>query len=455
MFLEALILFFLLRQLRRTLHTFSPYPLWERRLQAGMIAIGVLILLGGIQPIKPVLEWFWNAALLGTIVFAFREPRFVSSRMTLYAVLPFTVISILSDLLVAFFPGLRSFIKVYDDFALLAAITWMIALLILSQKQLKALKLEHKKRLEEEEQLRLMSVRKAELEAVVAERTAELLQQKEELQQALKDLKTAQAQLIQREKMASLGELTAGIAHEIKNPLNFVNNFSELNVELAGEIRQHLVLLPVNAAAKRELLDLVNDLVQNQEKIHYHGSRADAIVKAMLQHSRKSSNQKEPTDLNALVDEYLRLSYHGLRAKEKAFNVILETHFDPQVAEVNVNKEELGRVLLNLFSNAFYAVTEKKKNIGNGYEPTVQVSTAKKAGRVEIRVKDNGTGIPEKAVSKIYQPFFTTKPTGEGTGLGLSLSYDIVTKEHGGEISLETIEGEGAEFVIQLPAVSP
>ena len=417
-----------------------------------MIATGVFFLLGTVIRIEPVTRWVWDIALLAVIAAAFREPRFQPSRMTLYAMLPFAVIAILGDFLVAFFPVWHSSIKTYNDYAELAAVTWMVALLILSQKQLKALKQEQKMRLEEEEQLRLMALRKEELEAVVAERTAELLQQKDELQQALKELKTAQAQLIQREKMASLGELTAGIAHEIKNPLNFINNFSELNVELAGEIQQHVNRLAVNESEKQDLLDLVNDLVQNQRKIHYHGDKADAIVKAMLQHSRKSSNQKEPADLNAVVDEYLRLSYHGFRAKEKGFHVILETHFDPAVAEVLVNKEEVGRVLLNLFSNAFYAVNEKMKTATNGYEPTVQVSTEKIANGIEIRVKDNGVGISEAVMDKIYQPFFTTKPAGEGTGLGLSLSYDVVTKGHGGNLTVSSKEGEGAEFVIHLPA---
>ncbi len=250
--------------------------------------------------------------------------------------------------------------------------------------------------------------------------------------------------------MASLGELTAGIAHEIQNPLNFVNNFSEVNKELIGEMKSE-----IEKGNLEEVNSLAADIESNEEKINYHGKRADAIVKGMLQHSRSSSGMKEPTDINALCDEYLRLSYHGLRAKDKSFNAILETHFDPAVGKVNVAGQDIGRVLLNLFNNSFYAVNERKKQnpdprLGN-YEPTVYVSTEREGDHILIKVKDNGVGIPEKVLEKIYQPFFTTKPTGEGTGLGLSLSYDIVTKGHGGEMKVETQEGEGSEFIIQIP----
>ncbi|MDB5231536.1 MAG: hypothetical protein JWN76_2341 [Chitinophagaceae bacterium] len=267
----------------------------------------------------------------------------------------------------------------------------------------------------------------------------------------LRKLRSTQTQLVQSEKMASLGELTAGIAHEIQNPLNFVNNFSEVSVELADELKSEINKSSIPEAGKNNIISITNDLVQNQQKINFHGKRADAIVKGMLQHSRSSTGQKELTDINALADEYLRLSYHGLRAKDKSFNATMETHFDPSIQKINILQQEVGRVLLNLFTNAFYSVSEKKKYIGDGYEPTVSVTTKKLADRIEIRVKDNGMGIPQKVIDKIYQPFFTTKPTGEGTGLGLSLSYDIITKGHGGELKVETKEGEGAEFIITLP----
>jgi signal transduction histidine kinase len=250
--------------------------------------------------------------------------------------------------------------------------------------------------------------------------------------------------------MASLGELTAGIAHEIQNPLNFVNNFSEVNKELVDELQQELKSGKIDDA-----IAISNDIKENEGKINHHGKRADAIVKGMLQHSRSSSGQKELTDINALCDEYLRLSYHGLRAKDKSFNAKFETDLDPTIGKINIVGQDIGRVILNVINNAFYSVSEKKKQADTGYEPTVIVTTKNLVDkpdsyRVEVRVKDNGAGIPQKVLDKIFQPFFTTKPTGQGTGLGLSLSYDIV-KAHGGEIKVLSKEGEGTEFVIQLP----
>ncbi|MEO8771171.1 MAG: ATP-binding protein [Ferruginibacter sp.] len=266
-----------------------------------------------------------------------------------------------------------------------------------------------------------------------------------ELTKTLQELKITQTQLIQSEKMASLGELTAGIAHEIQNPLNFVNNFSEVNAELISELVEE-----VNKGNRSEAIALANDIKENEAKINHHGKRADAIVKGMLQHSRSSSGTKEPTDINALCDEYLRLSYHGLRAKDKSFNATLKTDFDPSIEKINIIPQDIGRVILNLITNAFYAVNEKKKLQPENYEPAVTVSTKKINNHVEIKVKDNGNGIPQKVLDKVFQPFFTTKPTGQGTGLGLSLSYDIITKGHGGELKVETKDGEFAEFVITL-----
>jgi signal transduction histidine kinase len=273
-----------------------------------------------------------------------------------------------------------------------------------------------------------------------------------QLNKSLEDLKSTQGQLIQSEKMASLGELTAGIAHEIQNPLNFVNNFSEVNSELISEMKEELTKGNINEAKT-----IANNIDENEKKIIFHGKRADGIVKGMLQHSRSSRGQKEPTDINALADEYLRLAYHGLRAKDKSFNASMKTDFDDSIGNIQVVQQDIGRVILNLITNAFYAVTEKKKSRvetlpagQTGYEPTVSVSTKKLGDKVLISVKDNGNGITQRVIDKIFQPFFTTKPTGEGTGLGLSISYDIV-KAHGGELKVETKEGEGSEFFIELP----
>ncbi len=277
---------------------------------------------------------------------------------------------------------------------------------------------------------------------------------KQQVEKTLVDLKQAQQQLVQSEKMASLGELTAGIAHEIQNPLNFVNNFSEVNIELADELKAELAIGNMQLA-----IDLANDIRDNEQKINHHGKRADAIVKGMLQHSRSSSATKEPIDINALADEYTRLCYHGLRAKDKSFNATIKTDFDKSIEKINIIPQDIGRVVLNLLTNAFYAVAEKKKQQPEGYEPTVRVKTSQnrptgggRGAEVLISVTDNGNGIPQNIVDKIFQPFFTTKPTGQGTGLGLSLSYDII-KAHGGELKVETKEGEGSMFIIQLSNV--
>ncbi len=261
----------------------------------------------------------------------------------------------------------------------------------------------------------------------------------------MKELKATQAQLIQSEKMASLGELTAGIAHEIQNPLNFVNNFSEVNKEMIDELQAEL-----KSGNTEEAIVISNDIKDNEEKINHHGKRADTIVKGMLQHSRANTGKKEPTDINALADEYLRLSYHGLRAKDKNFNADFKTDFDESIGKIHVVPQDVGRVLLNLFNNSFYAVNEKKKLSEISYKPSVSVQTKRLNDKVEIIVSDNGNGIPKHIVDKIFQPFFTTKPTGQGTGLGLSLSYDII-KAHGGELRVQSKEGEGAEFIIKLP----
>ena len=307
----------------------------------------------------------------------------------------------------------------------------------LEQQLLNVQRLSEENLRREQERQQLLAAQNETLEKQVIERTSEL-------SRSLDELRTTQTQLIQSEKMASLGELTAGIAHEIQNPLNFVNNFSEVNKELLAEMNEE-----IDKGNYDEVKAIAKDVANNQEKINHHGKRADAIVKGMLQHSRSSGGVKEPTDINALADEYLRLAYHGLRAKDKSFNATMKTDFDERIGNINIIPQEIGRVILNLITNAFYAVTEKKKQIGDGFESVVSVNTKKLNGKVEIKVSDNGNGIPQKVLDKIFQPFFTTKPTGQGTGLGLSLAYDIV-KAHGGELKVETKVGEGAEFIIEL-----
>jgi signal transduction histidine kinase len=300
----------------------------------------------------------------------------------------------------------------------------------------------------EQAYVRFLDLQKAEALALRAEQDViEIKAARTRAEDALAALKATQQQLIQAEKMASLGELTAGIAHEIQNPLNFVNNFSGVNKELVFELRKE-----ARAGNIEEVMSLADTIEQNETKISHHGQRADAIVKSMLQHSRGASGNRQPTDLNQLIEEHLRLAYHGYRAKDQAFNADIGTEYDPHVGQLNVVPQEIGRVLLNLFSNAFYAVQEKSKQLNGSYEPTVSVSTKREGNKVLITVNDNGTGMSQKVTAKIFQPFFTTKPTGEGTGLGLSLSYDIVTKGHGGNLSVTSREGEGSEFVVELPA---
>jgi two-component system, NtrC family, sensor kinase len=299
----------------------------------------------------------------------------------------------------------------------------------------------------EQEKQQLLASQNESLEKQVKERTVELTSQKNELQTTLENLKETQSLLIQSEKMASLGEMTAGIAHEIQNPLNFVNNFSEVNTELIDELQSELKLGKTD-----EAFTISDDIKENERKINHHGKRADAIVKSMLLHSQSSARNKEATDINALIDEYLRLAYHGLRAKEKSFHATLGTDYDKTIGSVPIIPQDIGRVFLNLFNNSFYALNEKIKQRIEGYDPIVHVSTKNLKSKIEIRVKDNGIGIPKKILDKIFQPFFTSKPAGQGTGLGLSLSYDII-KAHSGEIKVESTDGEGSLFIIQIPVI--
>ena len=290
--------------------------------------------------------------------------------------------------------------------------------------------------------------------AILLEETIQELEQKRRavedshaaLEKSMDELKAAQQQLIQSEKMASLGELTAGIAHEIQNPLNFINNFSDVSRELLQEMKEEL-----EAGNTAEAGTIAGDVIANLDKILHHGKRADGIVKGMLQHSRSSSGQKEPISINALCDEYLRLAYHGLRAKDKSFNVKFETAFDESIGMVSVMPQEIGRVILNLINNAFYAVNERKGRGETGYEPEVTVRTVHAGDHLKIYIRDNGTGIPRPVMDKIFQPFFTTKPTGQGTGLGLSLSYDIITRGHGGRLEVVSSEGSGTSFIVTIP----
>ena len=353
--------------------------------------------------------------------------------------------------------------------AMVLLFTGFLISFITSQR--KKLQYHKESQLMHEAQRKLLIEQNSLLELRVRERTTELNQQKEALQTSLTNLKATQTQLIQKEKMASLGELTAGIAHEIQNPLNFVNNFAEVSAELVDELKEE-----VRTGQTDDVLAITDDLCQNLQRITLYGKRASSIVRGMLEHARTGTGEKRPTDLNALAAEYLKLAYHGFRrsegrppgppakdndgmtgtvpAERVRFNVTLQTDFAAGLPNAEVVPQEISQVLLNLYNNAFYAVGQRAEGTTGVYEPTVWVSTRQQNGQIEIRVKDNGTGIPESVKAKIFQPFFTTKPTGEGTGLGLSLSYDIVTKGHGGMLAVESADGQGTEFVIQLPAAA-
>ena len=374
----------------------------------------------------------------------YRSKDFPPARMLAIAFVPFVVAIFISDFFNLLTPRFyKENIEVFDNFKGFA-ICWVIGFTIYAQRQAKREKvLRDKAELEHQ----ISEAKKQELEYQVAERTAELTKQKESLELTLAELQTTQKQLIQAEKMASLGELTAGIAHEIQNPLNFVNNFSEVSAELCQEINEELEKPDFD---KTYIIEILNDLTQNQQKITHHGQRAASIVRGMLQHSRASTGVKELTDINALADEYLRLSYHGLRAKDKTFFADFKANLDEKLPKIEIIPQDFGRVLLNILNNAFYAVQQKSKQNIENYKPLVTISTSKIKNQILISIKDNGMGIPENVKNKIFQPFFTTKPTGQGTGLGLSLSYDIITKGHGGTIECRSIEGESTEFVIKL-----
>lgn len=400
------------------------------------------------------IHWLWYPFLGGLFWLLYNHEEYKQIRSLVQSAIPFIVVSLIGDFADLILP--KKIFYQYDNYietAKVFAALWLIAFWYNSQKQQKVLEREREEQRKKDE---VNEAKKDALEYLVNERTIALTRQKEELQKTLDELTATQNQLIQSEKMASLGELTAGIAHEIQNPLNFVNNFSEVSVELCQELAEEINKTTIADVDKEYINGIISDLSQNQQKIAHHGKRADSIVKGMLQHSRASSGTKEPTDVNALADEYMRLAYHGLRAKDKEFNAILVTDFDPTMGKLAVMPQDLGRVFLNLFTNAFYAVAEKKKlNKDNpafaNYKPEVKIITKLFGGKLYIRVSDNGTGMPESVISKIFQPFFTTKPTGQGTGLGLSMSYDIITKSHEGTLDVTSVAGEGTEFKITLP----
>jgi len=449
--LELLLLLFLVFYLRKFMRDGKLYPEYDKQVSTAMVVLGILFLMqltiGGLR-----LPFMWlTFAAFGALAYVIiYRPEFKPIKPVLNIVLPYIAVSFLAEFIRLVSSKLYSDWSGYISTAKTFALLWLFAMIIINNRQRKALEKEKRKNAEIEREIKISDAIKKQLEIQVAERTAAITRQKEELQHTLDELKNTQKQLIQAEKMASLGELTAGIAHEIQNPLNFVNNFSDVSRELMAEMLEE-----IKKGNTEEVALIAGDINQNLEKINHHGRRADAIVKGMLQHSRTSKGIKEETDINELADEYLRLSYHGLRAKDKSFNATMHTEFDKSIGKINIIPQDVGRVLLNLVNNAFYAVAEKAKTAGPEYKPTVTVTTKRLTpplgdGGVAITVADNGSGIPQSIVDKIFQPFFTTKPTGQGTGLGLSLSFDII-KAHSGDIKVNTEEGRGTSFIIILP----
>ena len=439
---------------RKALDTPGRLPTWDRWLTRLWLPASVLMVAGIFiegPTAEPIINWFDDLFLAGVLVLGVAVGwRLRAQRPSLWVavgLLPYALYTLLEVLVRPISSSLARRISEGDNVEGLA-VCWVIICFFVARGQHKTLAAERKRRQEAEQEQRRIETQNHTLEYEVNQRTAALARQTEELRQALDELKTTQDQLIQAEKMASLGELTAGIAHEIQNPLNFVNNFAEVSSELAEELAEERARPTRDATLEAELLA---DLKQNMQKITQHGQRAAGIVRGMLEHSRASTGERTLTDLNALADEYLRLAYHGLRAKDKAFNATLKTDFAPVLPLVEAVSPDVGRVLLNLFTNAFYAVRQRQQAGEPGYVPTVSVRTAFIDREVQVVVQDNGTGIPEAVRQKIFQPFFTTKPSGEGTGLGLSLSYDIVVQGHGGTLDVASQAGVGTTFTVRLP----
>jgi len=419
---------------------------WDKILTWIMVFSGVLVIVNSSLN-KPFLLLLAGYGLMGWLFYTcWKEPEFSSQKTLLMSLAPLGFIFFVVDFTRTLAPGFFDDYKSFFETAKIIGFAWLIATIIMYNRQMKALKAERVIREKEAQENKITAARKAQLEILVRERTYELRLQNEKLKEALEELSAAQKQLIHSEKMASLGELTAGIAHEIQNPLNFVNNFAELNEELVDELLDAIVQ---NDFKEAETLALA--IKDNEQKVAHHGKRADSIVKSMLQHSRGSGNARENIPLNALAEECIRLSYHGMRAKEKSFNAKMELILSDDVGMVEGVPGDISRVLLNICTNAFYAVLQRVRKGEKDYQPTIWLETGLENDHVWIKIRDNGGGIPAEVMDKIFQPFFTTKPTGEGTGLGLSMSFEIITKGHGGTINVESNEGEGAAFIITLP----
>lgn len=442
-----LIAFILVFRLRGSLLEAEDIKKWQSRLSKMLIGITILFLITRPIDEKYLLSLSGYAVLGYVIYLIYNNPLFYFAKPMMLSLLPIAFVFFISN---AFEQLNEDLYEEYDNWfgpAQGLSIVWLIAMSFIQNKQINTLRKQRNLILQAELEKIADEAKKAELEKEVDIRTSELKLQNDKLTAALAELSATQQQLVHAEKMASLGELTAGIAHEIQNPLNFINNFAELNAELAAELKAAL-----DQGDTQDAIDLATDMAENSLKIAHHGKRADSIVKSMLQHSRGATGQKEWVNLNNLADECLRLSFHGMKAKDKQFQASYRLQLQDDLPPTEAFPQELGRVLLNLINNAFYAVSAKNQEANEGYVPTVTVTTGLAGNTIFIEIEDNGNGIPSSIREKIFQPFFTTKPTGQGTGLGLSLSYDIV-KAHQGELKLESEEGKFTKFTIAIPLV--
>lgn len=431
----------------------GPQPLSaeiKKWLKWGMVASGVLIALGASDLPPQLLYEFISFVLVGGIIYLILySPELEIQKTLAITPLPIIATELLSYLIKAISLSTYEKIENYLDAAGFFALVWAVTMWINHRKQTKALEIERIISEAKAKQLKATAEKKSQLEILVAERTSEILKQKEELQEVIDHLKDTQEQLIQQEKLASLGQLTAGIAHEIKNPLNFVNNFSELSADFIEEIEEELTKLP-ESGEKENIQDLLENVKSNLAKIRHHGSRADSIVKSMLMHSRGGTGTKDPTDLNALIREYANLAFHGMRANPNPINVEILLDLDEQLQKINLNAEDFSRVILNLVKNAFDAMREKINLIGASYRAKIQIKTKDLGNEVLIEVEDNGPGVPDEIRDKLLMPFFTTKKGTEGTGLGLSITHDII-KSHEGSLEIQSKVGEMTRFTIKLP----
>lgn len=422
----------------------------NRYFKYGMVASGILIVLGATQLPPEFLFELLSFALVGAIIYLIlNTPELEYQKTLAITPLPIIGVQLLEYLIKTISPSIYDVLENYLDAAGFFALIWAVTMWLNHRKQMKELEIERIFLKEQERQLKATAEQKNHLEALVAERTSEILKQKEELQDALDHLQSTQVQLIQQEKLASLGQLTAGIAHEIKNPLNFVNNFSELSVDFLEEIGEEMAKIS-DSPEKSNILELLEDVKSNLVKIRHHGSRADSIVRSMLMHSRGGTGTMDPTDLNALIREYANLAFHGMRANPNPINVDIKLELDEKLPPIKLNGEDFSRVILNLVKNSFDAMRDKIAAQGNEYKAKVEIKTKDLGDQILIEVEDNGPGVPDEIRDKLLMPFFTTKKGTEGTGLGLSITHDII-KSHEGKLEIESKVGEFTRFSILLP----